>query len=182
MEILKELELKTGEVIKYFKSQLAGIRGGRPNSKLVEDVPVEYYGQKLTIKQMGSISILPPREIQISVWDKNAANAVLKAIKASDLNISANFEGNLIRMNLPPLSGERRQELIKIAGKEAEQTKIKIRALRDEVNKKIQKEFEEKRITEDDKFKIKEQIQKQIDKTNKEIEGILENKINEINE
>jgi ribosome recycling factor len=166
MNILKDLELKTGEAIKYFKEQLSAIRGGRPNSKLVEDVSVEYFGQKLPIKQLGSISIVPPREIQISVWDKNAAAIILKAIEASNLNIGANLEGSLIRINLPALSGERRQELIKIAKKETEEAKIKIRGIRDEINKEINRQFEEKKIGEDEKFKLKEQVQENIDKVN----------------
>lgn len=182
MNILKDLELKTGEAIKYFKEQLSAIRGGRPNSKLVEDVSVEYFGQKLPIKQLGSISIVPPREIQISVWDKNAAAIILKAIEASNLNIGANLEGSLIRINLPALSGERRQELIKIAKKETEEAKIKIRGIRDEINKEINRQFEEKKIGEDEKFKLKEQVQENIDKVNEEIEKILEGKIREIEE
>lgn len=182
MDLLKNLELKIAEAIKHFKEQLSTIRGGRPSSKLVEDILVEYFGQKLSIKQLGSISIVPPREIQISVWDKNAASAVLKAIEASNLNISANLEGNLIRINLPPLSGERRQELIKIAGKEAEEAKIKVRGIRDEINKEINHQFDDKKISEDDKFKFKEKVQESIDKTNEEIEKILENKIREIEE
>lgn len=182
MNILKNLELKIGEAIKYFKEQLSAIRGGRPNSKLVEDVLVEYFGQRLPLKQLGSISIAPPREIQISVWDKNAAAIVLKAIEASNLNISANLEGSLIRINLPALSGERRQELIKLAKKETEEAKIKIRGIRDEINKEINRQFEEKKIGEDEKFKLKEQIQENINKVNGEIEKILENKIREIEE
>lgn len=182
MNMLKDLELKTGEAIKYFKEQLSGIRGGRPNSKLVEDISVEYFGQRLPLKQLGSISIAPPREIQISVWDKNAAAIVLKAIEASNLNISANLEGSLIRINLPALSGERRQELIKLAKKETEEAKIKIRGIRDEINKEVNRLFEEKKIGEDEKFKLKEQIQENINKVNGEIEKILENKIKEIEE
>ncbi len=182
MDILKTLELKTNEVIKHFKEQLTSIRGSRPTPKLVEDILVEYFGQKLAIKQISSINVIPPREIQISVWDKNVASFVLKAIESSNLNVSANIEGNLIRINLPPLSGERRQELIKVTKKEAEETKIKIRGARDEINKKIHQEFEGGKISEDDKFKIKEKVQKNIDKVNEEIEKILENKIKEINE
>jgi len=182
MDILKNLELKIAEAIKHFKEQLAAIRGGRPSSKLVEDIPVEYFGQKLPIKQLGSISIIPPREIQISVWDKNVAPVVLKAIESSDLNISANLESNLIRINLPPLSGERRQELIKVAKKEAEEARIEIRGVRDEINKEINRQFEEKKISEDDKFKFKEKVQESIDKANEEIEKILENKTKEIEE
>jgi len=182
VDILKIFEVKTDEALKHLKDQLSGIRGSRLTSKLVEDIPVEYFGQKLVIKQLGSINILPPREIQISVWDKNAASAVLKAIESSNLNVGANLEGNSIKINLPPLSGERRQELIKIAKKEAEEIRIRIRSSRDEINKEINRQFEEKKITEDDKFKLKEKVQEKIDKVNEEIETILESKIKEISE
>src|SRR3989344_2692497 len=174
---MEEFQLKLSGIIKQLKEQLAGIRGGRPNPKLIENIEIEYFGQKL-----GSINIVPPTTIQISAWDKNAVSAIAKAIESSNLNVSANTEGNLIRINLPPLSSERRQELIKIIKKETEESKIKIRHSRDEMNKKINLQTEEGEITEDDKFKSKEEIQKTVDKTNEEIEKILENKIKEIEE
>src|SRR3989344_5023877 len=179
---MEEFRLKLSEIIKQLKEQLAGIRGGRPNPKLIENIEIEYFGQKLTVKQLGSIGIVPPTTIQISAWDKNAVSAIAKAIEDSDLNVNANIEGNLIRINLPPLSNERRQELIKIIKKEAEESKIKIRHLRDEMNKKINLQTEEGEITEDDKFKSKQEIQKTVDKTNEEIEKIFENKRKEIEE
>lgn len=176
------LELKLNESLKYFKSQLGAIRGGRPSPKLVEDISVDYFGQKMPIKQLSSISINLPREILISVWDKQAVGMVAKAIESSNLNVSANTDGSLIRINLPPLSSERRLELIKVIKKEAEETKIKIRSLRDEANKEIKQQEESGEITEDQKFKMKEQIQKLIDKANADIEAMLEKKIKEIEE
>lgn len=181
MDILKELESKTADAVRYFKDQLAGMRGGRATAKLVEDVSVECYGQKMAVKQLGSISVPSPKEIQISVWDKEVAAVVVKAVETS-LSVNANLEGNLIRVNLPPLSEERRRELAKIVKKEAEEAKIKIRFLRDEFNKKIVRQFEDKKITEDDKFDLKEKIQKIIDRTNGEIENVLNAKITEIEE
>jgi len=180
--MVNNLEQKIKQVLDYFKDQLSSIRGGRPNAKLVEDISVEYFGQKLPIKQLGSINIVPPREIQISVWDKNAASVVLKAIEASNLNVGANLDGNVIRVNLPPLSGERRQELMKLVKRETEEAKIKVRGLRDEENKEINRQFESKEIGEDEKFKLKEKIQEGVDKANGEIEKILEVKIKEIEE
>lgn len=182
MDLLKDLQIKIDAAIQYFKEQLSGIRGSRPIPKLVEDIPVEYFGQKLTIKQLGSINIVPPREIQISVWDKQTVSNVAKAIESSNLNLSANIEGNLIRINLPPLSQERREELIKVVKKEAEETRIKTRASRDETNKKISRQFERGEINEDDKFRLKESVQKSVDKINEDIERLLANKIKEINE
>lgn len=178
----QDLELKIKESLEFFKSQLGAIRGGRPSPKLVEDIGVDYFGQKMPIKQLGSISINPPREILISIWDKQAVSAVAKAIESSNLNVSANTDGNLIRINLPPLSTERRQELIKIVKKESEEVRIKIRHLRDEANKKITQQEESGEITEDGKFKLKEETQKIIDKANKEIEEMLDKKIKEIEE
>jgi len=180
--ILKKLELSVNESIAYFKSQLSSIRGNRPSPKLVEDITVEYYGQKMTVKQVGAISITSPREIQISVWDKNAVNIVAKAIESSNLNVSSSVDGNVIHINLPPLSQERREELIKIVKKEGESARIGIRSHRDEAVKESKNEFEAGKITEDDKFKSKEKIQEIIDKANEEIDKILEAKIREIEE
>ena len=180
--MIQSLEIKIKESLEYLKSQFAAVRGGRPSPKLVEDISIDYFGQRMPIKQAGSISVNPPREILISVWDRQAVSIVAKAIESSNLNVSANTDGNLIRINLPPLSAERRQELAKVVKKESEEARIKIRSLRDEVNKKIRQREENGEITEDQEFKLKEQIQKSIDKANKDIEEMLEKKIKEIEE
>lgn len=177
-----ELENKIKEVLNYFKEQLAAIRGNKPTPKLVEDIMVDSYGSKMPIKQLASIAVVLPREIQITSWDKQNVQLIAKAIESSNLNIGANVDGNLIRINLPPLSQERREEIIKIAKKESEETRIKIRHLRDEANKETKQQEENKKITEDQKFKLKDKIQKSIDAANKDIELILEKKIKEINE
>ena len=131
-----EFDEKISGILKFFKEQMAGIRSNRPSAKLVEDILVDYFGQKLPIKQLGSISVIPPREIQISIWDNQVINSVAKTIESSGLNVAANIDGNLIRINLPALSEERRQELVKLVKKEAEEARIKIRHSRDEQNKK----------------------------------------------
>ena len=182
MDNLKELEIKTKAVVDYLREQIMGMRSNRPSPKMVEDIPVEAYGQKMTVKQLGAISIFPPAQIQISVWDKGVVGPVAKAIESSNLRVNANIEGTLIRINLPPLSDERRKELIKVIKKESEEAKIKVRNIRDEQNKKIAKDFEENKITEDQKFKAKEDVQKIIDKGNIEIEELLEKKIKEVEE
>lgn len=178
-DVIKDLEARSSEALGRFKREIAGIRGGRPSSKLVENIAVDYLGSRLLIKQMGSISVVPPREIQISVWDKEAASLMARAIEVA-LNVQAMAENNVVRVHLPPLSEERRLELIKLARKEAEEARIKIRALRDETIKKIKEKKESGEITEDDHFDLKEEVQKSIDKLNEEIEEALENKIKEI--
>ncbi|MBI5401319.1 ribosome recycling factor [Candidatus Wolfebacteria bacterium] len=182
METLKELEVKLKHFIDALKAEFLTVRSNRPSPRMVEDIPVEAYGQKMTVKQLGAISVVPPSQIQITVWDKSAVNAVAKAVESSNLKVSANIDGAVIRINLPPLSDERRKEFEKMVKKQAEETKIKVRSLRDEINKKITRDFEDKKISEDDKFNFKEKVQKEVDKANGEIEKILEMKIKEINE
>jgi ribosome recycling factor len=182
MDILKELELKVKPLLEGLRQEFLNLRVNRPNPKLVENIKVDYLSQPLTIKQLGSISVAPPREIDISVWDKNAVGPVAKAVENSGLGVTANIDGSVIRINLPPLTDERRQELMKLVKSVAEQTRIKIRALRDAANKNAEAMFKEKKIGEDQKFKNKEQIQKAVDAANKEIESLLTAKIKEINE
>ncbi len=181
-DFAKSLETVARPAIDNLKAELSGVRTNRPSSKLVEDVKVEYMEKQFAIKQLGSISIVPPREIDINVWDKEAVNACVKAIETSGMGLTANTQGNLIRINLPTLTDERRQELIKLVKNMIEQVKIKIRALRDDANKKAEGAFKAKAISEDQKFKNKEQIQKVVDKLNADVEILLAHKVKEIND
>jgi ribosome recycling factor len=180
MGILEKFKKEITLLIESFKKEILVIRGNRPSPALVENLKVDYFGQSLLIKQLGSISIVPPREIDINVWDKNAIPGVVKAVETNGL--TANYEGKLIRINLPPLSEERRQELIKAVKKIGETFKIQLRAHRDETNKEIARSFDAKEISEDQKFKLKEETQKNVDSANKEIENILDKKIKELEE
>lgn len=181
MDVLKELETKKPEIIQYFKNQLAQIRGGRPTAKLVENIQVDYLGQKLRVMQLGSISVVLPREIQISVWERGAVPLVAKGI-AAVINVQPSVEENLIRLNLPPLSAERRAELTKVVKQGSEEIKIKVRSLRDELLKKVKRQEEEKKISEDERFNLRVKIEEGIRKINEEIDKSLDNKIKEINE
>ena len=181
MDFVKELEQKLKVIVDSFKQELLGIRTNRPSAKLVEDIRVDYAGQSLMIKQLGSISIVPPKEIDINVWDSSAVASVAKALESSKLGFSANIDGNLIRINLPSLTQERRDELAKLVKSIAEQNRIKIRAGRDDANKKIEQVFKAKTISEDQKFKDRKKIQEAVDKANNEIENLLTGKVQEIN-
>jgi len=182
LKILEEFKVQSARVIDTFKKEAAAVRANRPNSALVENIKVSYYDQTLPLKQLCSITVIPPREIQLQVWDKEAVQNVAKAIESSSLGISASAEGNILRIHLPELSRERRDELIKHVKQITEQHKIQLRHLRDETNKRIQKSFDGHEVNEDQKFKLKEEIQKETGKTNEEIEKILANKIKEIND
>ncbi len=181
-QLLKDLEKNTKSGVDSLKLELSGIRTNRPNPQLVENVKVDYMGQQMAIKQLGSISIVPPREIDISPWDKASIPAIIKGIETSGMGLTANSDGNLIRINLPTLTDERRQELIKLIKSITEQVKIKVRGMRDDANKKVEAAFKAKMVGEDQKFKGKEKIQKVIDKTNADIETLLAGKVKEINE
>ncbi|MDP3052807.1 MAG: ribosome-recycling factor [bacterium] len=178
--ILEKFKKGTVLLIENFKKEIIVVRGNRPSPALVENLKVDYFGQSLLIKQLGSISIIPPREIDINVWDKNAIPGVVKAVENSGL--SANYTDKLIRINLPPLNEERRQELVKAVKKIGETFKIQLRNNRDEVNKEIGRSFDAKELNEDQKFKLKEEIQKNVDSVNQEIENILDKKIKELEE
>ncbi len=176
-DFISNSENKIKTIIEGFKNELSGIRGSRPTPKIVEDIKVDYSGQKLTVKQLTSISVLPPLTLELTVWDNSIISNIAKAIESSNLGVSVTVDGKKIRVSLPPLSEERRIEITKTVKKEAEKTKIFLRTVRDEFNKKITAQFENKEISEDQKFKLKEKIQKIIDNANKEIETLNDNKI-----
>ena len=180
IDIIPDLENKTKDLLEDFRQNLLSIRGNRPTPKFIEDIKVDYLNQKLLVKQLASISILPPLSLELNPWDPSSMSTIAKAIESANLGVSVTTEGGKIKVTLPPLSQERRIEIIKIIKQEAEKRKITLRILRDEFNKKINNQFENKEISEDQKFKLKEKVQKIVDDANKEIENISENKIREI--
>ncbi|MCL4404260.1 ribosome-recycling factor, partial [Patescibacteria group bacterium] len=118
----------------------------------------------------------------IQAWDKNAIPAIAKAIEASTLNLGASVEGNIVRVHLPELSSERRDELKKHVTKLAEEHRIELRRLRDEAKKTSEELVEKGELTEDDKFQAREDIQKEVDRVNGELDKVLEGKVKEISE
>jgi len=180
MDITKELEAKLKNFLEFLKTEFQTIRSNRPSARMVEDIKVDYFGQMTPIKALGSISVIPPREINISVWDMSVAGAVAKAIENSSLKIGASITGNLVRVSLPALTEERRKELEKVIRKTTEETKIKIRGARDESNRNIKKMEDDDVFSEDIAFKKREDVQKITDKYNGEADKVLEAKVKEI--
>lgn len=181
-QIVLEFIREANQIVQALKKELGGIRTNRPTTALIEDIKVNYYNQTLPVRQLGTIGITPPREIHIQVWDIDVVQALVKAIETSSIGLTANVEGNVIRIYLPELSKERREELAKHVKRIAEEHRIKLRHLRDEANKKVQKGFDDHTISEDQKFKLKEEIQKSTETINADIEKTVENKVKEINE
>lgn len=175
MEYLKELEQKFKALALKLKDELSSVRTNRPTPKLVDSIKAEYAGQFLAVNQLGSISVEPPRSIIVTPWSTDAAPSIVKAIEAANIGVSAAQQGNVVRITLPELTEERRQELIKLVGKMAEETRIRMRIERDEVNKIINQEADK-----NEKFRAKEALQKLVDKFNQEVDEVIDAKIQEI--
>ncbi len=173
-----EGELKVG--VNKLKEGLKAIRSNRPSVELIEGIKVNIYDQAMTIRELGSITLQPPRDVVISVWDKNAVGAVSKAIEDGKIGLSVSSDGNNIRASLPVLTDERKVELSKLVKKTVEEERIRVRTRRDEAMKKMKSARETKEINEDQEFKIKEKLQKVVEEANDGIEKALESKLKEI--
>lgn len=177
MDYLKELETKLKAIIEYFKQEISGIRSNRPSTMLVENIKVDYMGSPLAIKQLGSIGIEAPRDILVTPWDPGSLQAIEKAINDVGAGLSVSISGNSVRCKLPAMTEERANELIKLAKSLGEASRIKIRTLRDDINK-----ASKAIASEDEKFRTKEGVQKQVDAANKLIDSMVEAKMREIKE
>jgi ribosome recycling factor len=179
-EIIKKIEPRMNLAIENFEDELKSLRTGRATSSLVEDISVLYYGTNTPLKQMASITIPEPTLIQISPWDKQSLGDIEVAIKNSDLNLSVANDGANIRVSLPPLTGERRDELSKLAQKMAEAGRISVRNIRGEAWEQIQEAFKKKEISEDEKYRGEKELNDLIDRKNKLIEEKTQEKIKEL--
>jgi len=179
---LKELESAFRGVHEKFREELSAIRGNRPSVELIQDIRVSYYDEQLPVKQLGSLSVVPPRSIQITMWDQNAVSPVMKAIESAKAGLSLTNNGNNIIATLSQLGAERREELTKLVKKTSETSRIHIRAKRDETIKRLRDAESKKTISEDEVFKTKEKIQKLVDDVNGKIETLVQNKLKELAE
>ena len=182
MENLEKIKTKLKNIEESLKTEFSALRVGRATPALVENILVDYFGAKTPLKQLASISAPEPRLIIIEPWDKNTITAIEKAILSSDLGLNPIVNKNLIRINIPPLTEERRDSLIKIMGTKLEVVKIRCRTARDEAIKEITDLFSAKKITEDEKFETKEKVQKLVNTANNNLENITKLKEKEIKE
>lgn len=164
------------------EEDLAGIRTGRATPALVEKMSVEYYGSPVPLMQMASISVPEPRQLLIKPFDPSTIKEIEKAIQASELGITPMNDGKVIRLNLPPLTEERRRELTKFVNARLEEARIAVRNVRRDSNKDLKEFEEEKLISEDDLKRGEEEIQKMTDKIIEEIGEIGKKKDQEIME
>jgi ribosome recycling factor len=178
--IIDSKELDFEKAIEHFKIEIGKIRTGRANPSIVEDLMVDYYGARTPLKQIASINTPEPRTITVQPWDRGALSAIESAIRESELNLNPNNDGILIRINIPQLTEERRKEMVKLLNQKAEEGRIGVRGVREDAWKEIQDKEKSGEISEDDKFKIKEDLQKVVDDYNKKIEEIREKKEKEM--
>jgi len=160
---------------------LASLRAGRASPAMLERVQVEYYGAMMPVNQLATVSTPDPRTIVIQPWDKSTLGAIEKAIMKSDLGINPANDGSVIRLSLPPLTEERRAELVKLTKKYGEEAKVAVRNIRRDANDEIKK-MEKTQISEDESKRHQEDIQKLTDKYVGEIDKILAAKEKEIME
>lgn len=175
-----EVETKMEKTINAFASELKTIRAGRANAAILDKVSIDYYGTQTPIAQVGSISSPEPRLLVVQPWDLSVLSEIEKAIQKSDLGLSPTNDGKVIRLNFPPLTEERRKELVKTVKKYSEEAKVAVRNVRRDTMdayKKMQKNSE---ITEDDLKGIEKDIQNLTDKYVKEIDDITAGKEKEI--
>jgi ribosome recycling factor len=168
------------KALEHFKEELSQLRTGRASTSLVDSLMVDYYGSKSPIKQVASITTPDPKTIMIAPWDKDNLVNIEKAVRESQLNLNPMNDGQVIRINIPPLNEERRKELVKVLNQKTEEARVSIRKNREDVWGKIQEMEENGDIGEDDKFSGKEKLQKLIDEYNDKIEEIRGKKEQEI--
>ena len=181
-EVIQQTEDKMKKAIAAYQRELSSIRTGRAAPALLDRISIEYYGTETPLKQVAAISVPDSRTLQIQVFDRASVALIEKAIQKSDLGLTPNTDGNTIRLGIPPLTEERRKDLVKIAKKAAEEAKVAVRNVRrDEMDalKKLEKNGD---ITEDDRKRGEEQIQKLTDRYTRELDELVVAKEKEIME
>jgi ribosome recycling factor len=167
-------------VIEHLEKELHNLRSGRANASMVESLPVEAYGSTMELKGMASITVPDAKTIQIEPWDKNVVKDIEKAIQMSSLGLNPNVAGTVIRLVMPPMTEENRKNLVKVVGQKAEQARIGIRSVREELREVITASEKAKTMGEDEKFRLLEQLDKIVSEENAKIERLAKEKEEEI--
>ncbi len=181
-EILDDARERMQKTIELFRRELSTLRAGRATPSLLDKIRVEYYGVPTPINQLASIGVPEPRLLVVQPWDKSVIPAVEKAILRSDLGITPASDGNLIRLVVPQLTQERRQELVRVVRKKAEDERVAIRSIRREANDLIKDLQKAGEVSEDEARRGTDEVQKLTDRHIKEIDALLAAKEKEVME
>ena len=178
----KNYSLKMDKSIQSFKKDIATLRTGRANTSMLDTIKVDVYGQIMPINQLATVSVPEARLISIQVWDKSNTNLIEAAIQKSELGINPQIDGQMIRLRIPDVTEERRQDLIKVLKNMGEKSKISVRNVRREANERLKNDLKDKKISEDESKNFEKNIQKLTDQNIENIEKILTEKEKEISQ
>jgi ribosome recycling factor len=181
-KIYAESEEKMKKSVEALRKELAGIRTGKATTNLLDGIRVEYYGNQVPLNQVASLSVPEHRLLVIQPWEKKMIEEISKAILKSNLGLNPTNDGNVIRLPIPSLTEERRKELVKLVKKFGEDGKVALRNIRRESNEHLSRAEKEKQISEDDRRKAQEVVQKITDKYIEEVDKILQAKEAEVME
>ena len=179
-EIKKDAQTRMAKSIEALRHDLTKLRTGRATTALVDHLKVNYYGSDMPLTQVASVTVTDARSLTISPWEKQMVSAVEKAILASDLGLTPNTAGTVIRINIPALTEERRRDLSKHVHGEGENAKIAIRNIRRDANQQVKDLLKEKQITEDEERQSQDEIQKLTDKAIKDVDEVVKAKEQEL--
>jgi len=172
-QIKKDMDGRMAKAVDTLKNDLAKMRTGRANAALLDNIRVDYYGNKTPLNQVANVSVADARTLTVSPWEKNMVASVEKAIRDSDLGLNPVTSGNVVRVPLPPLTEERRKELGKHARGDGENAKVAIRNIRRDANQHIKDLLKKKVITEDDDKRAEAEVQKATDKHIAEVDSLV---------
>lgn len=177
---LEQAERKFLEVEEHLRKDLSSIRAGRANPKLVEDIEAEVYGQKMAIKQLANITVADPTLLLVQPWDKTTLPQIKKAIESAEVGINPIGDAESLRLPIPSLTEERRQEYVKIMKSKVEEAKIAVRQIRKEILTGLEVQKKDKEISEDDFAAKEKQLQKEVDDCNERLDAIALEKETEL--
>lgn len=181
-EIIKDAEVRMGKSVESLKTELTKIRTGRAHPSLLDQIQVDYYGAATPINQVANVAVEDSRTLSVTPWEKDMVQKVEKAIMSSDLGLNPATAGTVIRIPMPPLTEERRRDLVKVVKQEAEGARVAIRNIRRDANSDFKDLLKEKEISEDEERKAEESIQKVTDSYIAKIDQVLADKEAELME
>ena len=179
-DLKKTTDQKMDKSVQAFKADLAKVRTGRAHTGLLDHVTIDYYGTPTPINQIAKVTLLDARTIGVSPFEKKIVQAVEKAIRDSDLGLNPAAMGDTIRVPMPPLTEDRRKELIKVVKHEAENARVAVRNLRRDANHILKEALKKKEVSENDEHRAQEEVQKLTDRHIAEIEKLLQQKESEL--
>jgi ribosome recycling factor len=179
-ELYDDMEQRMKETIEHYKRELGGVRTGRASASLLENIKVSYYGTLTPVNRLATVSTPESNLIVVQPWDQSIIGDVEKALQKSDLGLTPNSDGKIIRLVVPALTEERRIQLVKLVGKQAEEKRIAIRNIRRDTNEMVKELEKEKEISEDDEHRAYAEIQKVTDRYITKVDEVCKTKEKEI--